>query len=322
MFNLKKSLIALIAMLTFYGVEARAESFVITDVQGSAYVITYEALGPPILLKRLFFGLSGPGLGIVSTDPPGGGDFGHVESRDACIIIACRPGMTIGTNSSYSGLIAPPESGHARVNGVFYLAVRLTGALDFVSSPITIEDTGIWFERTLPFTFSGELTGNAVGPDIQNPIFTATLSGRGYVIFRFLDVNYGTTEIPSYRLHFAEYHFGPFPISIDVKPATLPNSINPNSKGKIPVAILTTRTFDATEVDPTTVLFGATGGEVAPVQFASEDVDGDGDIDLVLHFVTQETGITCGDVSASLTGATFSGLLIKGSDTIEPAPCN
>ena len=321
MFNLKLSLIVLIAALAFCGVEARGQSFVITDVQGSAYVVTYEALGPPILTKPLFFGLTGPGLSIGSSATPSG-DVGNVESRDTCIIVACRPGMVIGTNSSYSGIIARSQEAHARVNGKVYFAVQLTGTLYFASSPITFEDSGIWFMPTLPFTFSGELTGNAVGPDIVNPIFTATLSGRGYVTFHFVDVALGTTETPMYKLSFAEYHFGPFPISIDVKPGTFANSINPKSKGKIPVAILSTPTFDATEVDPTTVLFGAAGNEVAPVHFASEDVDGDGDLDLVLHFVTQETGITCGTVSASLTGATFSGLTIEGSDTIETGPCD
>lgn len=38
-----------------------------------------------------------------------------------------------------------------------------------------------------------------------------------------------------------------------------------------------------------------------------EDVDGDGDLDLALHFRTQDTGIECGDTPASLAGETFSG---------------
>jgi hypothetical protein len=325
MFKLKQTLIALVAVFTLLGVEARGESFMITDVRGSAYVITYDGFGPPILYRRLFFGMTGPGLSIGSSEPPGGGgDFGDVEARDACIIIACKPGMVIGTNSSYSGIIAPPEGGHATVNGVFYYTVGLTGALNFVSPPLLIEESGVAFTRTLPFTFSGELTGNAIVPfqPVVNPIFTATLSGYGYVSFHFLDTSFGTGERRYYRLSFAEYHFGPFPISIDVKPTTFPNNINPRSKGKIPVAILTTGTFDATEVDPATLLFGATGNEVAPVRFASEDVDGDGDIDLVLHFVTQDTDITCGDVSVSLTGVTFDGIRVKGSDVIETVPCN
>lgn len=110
-------------------------------------------------------------------------------------------------------------------------------------------------------------------------------------------------------------------ISIDIKPGSFPNSINPKSKGKIPVAILTTDSFDATTVDPTTVLFGRTGTEAAPVHSALEDVDGDWDTDMILHFKTQETGIQCGDTSASLTGETFVGQAIEGSDSIRTVGC-
>ena len=93
-------------------------------------------------------------------------------------------------------------------------------------------------------------------------------------------------------------------------------SINPKSKGKIPVAILTTETFDAATVDPTTVLFGATGTEAASVQSALKDVDGDGDTDMILHFPTPDTGIECGDTLAFLTGATDGGQVVAGSDSI------
>lgn len=117
-------------------------------------------------------------------------------------------------------------------------------------------------------------------------------------------------------------------VPIDIKPGLFPNSINPNSKGKIPVAILTTSTaqgesldFDATTVDSTTVLFGASGTEAAPVHAALEDVDGDGDIDMILHFNTQATGIQCGDTSASLTGETFGGQEVAGSDSVKTAGC-
>src|SRR5437867_4787891 len=106
-----------------------------------------------------------------------------------------------------------------------------------------------------------------------------------------------------------------------IKPGTFPNSINPRGKGVIPVAILTTDTFDATTIDPTTVRFGSNGTEAAPVQSSLEDVDGDGDTDMILHFKTQDTGIVCGDTSASLTGETFGGQAIEGSDSIKTVGC-
>lgn len=111
-------------------------------------------------------------------------------------------------------------------------------------------------------------------------------------------------------------------IKIDIKPGSFPNSINIKAYGQTPVAILTTdstdniTTFDATSVDPATVLFGPTGTEAAPTHDALEDVDGDGDTDMLLLFDTQEIGINCGDTSATLTGATFDGEAIKGTDSI------
>src|SRR2546426_1498009 len=52
---------------------------------------------------------------------------------------------------------------------------------------------------------------------------------------------------------------GPELISIDIKPGSFPNTINPRSGGIIRVAVLTTDAFDAATVDPSTILFGATG---------------------------------------------------------------
>jgi len=83
-------------------------------------------------------------------------------------------------------------------------------------------------------------------------------------------------------------------ISIDIKPGNDDNSINPRSRGKIAIAILTTATFDANTVDIDSVRFGATGSEATAEHSAFDDIDGDGDLDLVLHFRTQETNIGCG----------------------------
>lgn len=126
---------------------------------------------------------------------------------------------------------------------------------------------------------------------------------------------------PDYDLHFQTYVSTAITVTIDINPGGFPNSINPKSKGKIPVAILSTGTFDANNVDPATVRFGATGTEATPTHYALQDVNGDGDIDMILHFNTQDTGIKCGDTSASLSGETFGGQAIEGSDSIKTQKC-
>ena len=108
-------------------------------------------------------------------------------------------------------------------------------------------------------------------------------------------------------------------VQIDIKPGSDVNPINPNSNGVIPVAILTTDDFDATSVDPETVMFGAELS-AEPVHYALEDVDGDGDIDMILHFRTQETGIVSGVTEAGLMGKTDDETDIWGTDSVRIVP--
>jgi hypothetical protein len=110
-------------------------------------------------------------------------------------------------------------------------------------------------------------------------------------------------------------------VNIDIKPGGLPNTLNPKSNGVIAVAILTTPDFNTATVDPLSVEFGPEGPLEAHGKGHIEDVNGDGHPDLLLHFRTQETGIECGDTSASLTGATFQGEQIQGVDAITTVGC-
>ena len=102
----------------------------------------------------------------------------------------------------------------------------------------------------------------------------------------------------------------------------IPNSINLRSKGKIPVAILTTDTFLAfNEVDPLSVEFGPDGATESHGGSHVKDVDGDGDDDLLFHFKTQDTGIKCDDTEATLTGETVGGVAFTGTDTVNIVKC-
>jgi hypothetical protein len=106
-------------------------------------------------------------------------------------------------------------------------------------------------------------------------------------------------------------------VSIDIKPGAFPNSINVRNEGLIPVAILTTGDFDASTINPDSVIFAGAG----KVRSAMEDVDLDGDLDMILHFKTQETDLGCEDISASLTGQTIYGDSIEGHDSIVTMGC-
>ena len=114
-------------------------------------------------------------------------------------------------------------------------------------------------------------------------------------------------------------------LTIDIKPGSDPNGVNPKSKGVIPVAVLGSVDFDATQVDFSTVTFGP--GEALPIHGDHvenghvADTNGDFFDDMVLHFKVSETGIACGDTDATLTGQTFGGDSVIGTDAVKTAGC-
>ena len=108
-------------------------------------------------------------------------------------------------------------------------------------------------------------------------------------------------------------------VTIDIKPGSQTNPINPKSIGKIPVAILTTADFNApSEVDKTSLTFGRTGDEISLVSCnkKGEDVNGDGLLDQVCFFKTKLTGFQIGDTVGFLKGQTLEGVSIEGRDSV------
>jgi hypothetical protein len=110
-------------------------------------------------------------------------------------------------------------------------------------------------------------------------------------------------------------------VAVDIKPGHSPNYLDLKRSKMLPVAILTTATFDATTVDPAMVLFGATGVEASPTRYVRRDVDGDGKVDTLLFFNTKDTSLTCSDDSATVSGETFDGQAFEGTDTVQVVRC-
>jgi hypothetical protein len=130
------------------------------------------------------------------------------------------------------------------------------------------------------------------------------------------------------RCDIGAFELAPIVVEIDIKPGGYPNTINPRSRGVIPVAILGSETFDVADIDVTTLRFGPNEStckhDLTDNWMYDEhlqDVNLDGFMDLMTHFRTRDTGIECGDEAAALTGGLVSGHRIEGSDFIRTVGC-
>ena len=106
-----------------------------------------------------------------------------------------------------------------------------------------------------------------------------------------------------------------FFITIDIRR----KRINPKSRGVVPVAILSTKTFNATtQVDRSSITFGATGNEKSLVRCNSDDEkeDADGAKALVCFFRIRKAGFHKGDTVGILRARTTEGLPLEGRDSV------
>ncbi len=111
---------------------------------------------------------------------------------------------------------------------------------------------------------------------------------------------------------------------VDVKPRSLPSSINIGKNGLVPFSVLSTATLDAlSDVDRASLRFGRTGTEQSVVSCAptGEDVNDDGRLDLICRAETQLLGLTCDTTVLRLTGRTADGVLFFGEDTVKVVGC-
>jgi hypothetical protein len=121
-------------------------------------------------------------------------------------------------------------------------------------------------------------------------------------------------------IDFGPEYAGALAVEIDIKPGSDFNSINPFSRGVVPVAIFGSEDFDVAGIDLTRLTFGIDDALPAIVGRRHRDVNADGFPDLLSHFRTAEIGIEIGDTEACLSGETLDGTPFSGCDTIRTVP--
>ena len=111
-------------------------------------------------------------------------------------------------------------------------------------------------------------------------------------------------------------------VDVDVLPGDSANVVYPTRLGKVPVVVLSSPEFDATQVDPATLRFAA--ADVAPVDepVIIADVDGANGADTQVRFRVEESGILCNDTEVNLFGETYAGETVAGVDMIDASDCD
>lgn len=123
-----------------------------------------------------------------------------------------------------------------------------------------------------------------------------------------------SSDVPIYLVDMSSGE--PVDVQVDIKPGSEQNSINLKSKGVVPVAVLATDDFDATTIDPATAQFAG----AAPERWSFEDVDDDGDDDIIFHFRTQELALDQNSTEATLTANLLTGEEVSGTDEVRIVP--
>ncbi len=136
--------------------------------------------------------------------------------------------------------------------------------------------------------------------------------------YRLTDAN-GDTDVATVNVG---VFFTSGMVSIDIMPGKEINNINLQAGGRLTVAILSVgEFFDAPAiVDPFSLKLGPREANIIGTPQV-RDIDSDGDDDLLVKFLIEQTGIPCGAPATNLLGITFTGGFMFGDDSINTFKC-
>jgi hypothetical protein len=333
--------VASLSNTDFLSPEATLENVTIannTSVGGTAGMWTgagVDYLGQRASASLLNVTITGNVSGLFTTSA------GGFENRDDAILV----NVTITNNAGFfAGGIASPFASPATPVTLIKntIVANNVSALGRNCSAVhTSLGNNLSSDESCNFTSSGDVvnTDPHLGSLEDNGGLTRThalLAGSPAIDAGSLDCPPPSTDQRGYRrpvdgdgdgsdvCDIGAFEFGALfpatPVAIDIKPGGYQNAVNPRNRGVIPVAVLGSTEFDATQVDIRTVQLG-TGGTRPKHDGHVADFNRDGFPDLLFHFPTPDTGIQCGTSEITLTGMTFAGEEIVGSDTVRTVGC-
>jgi hypothetical protein len=292
------------------------------DLSGALDGSVHSSIGDGALTLSFSTGLAKHHAGVAGTDWPDWGAPPNTESSEADALWAqgatilvmglSQPAATFGfelrslseTNATY---LVDFRSGGATLgtvartlrasSGARLVAVTTDGSIDEVVITASADFAIAQVRYALSAVPPEDPPGNDPPPGPEDP--PADTGGSGNQ----------SPEAPSTT------------VEVDLRPNNGHNNVHPGSHGRVQVAVLSSDSFDATQLDPATITFGPAGAAPVRERARTRDVDRDGDPDVVFSFIVSETGIACGDAEATLTGMTASGDTVSGSTPVETKGC-
>jgi|MudIll2142460700_1097286.scaffolds.fasta_scaffold36594_3 hypothetical protein len=256
-----------------------------------------------LILLTFFWTL--PAYGLVIEGPPlnmverGWGDFGLLIRAEANVTL-----VSVGfPNQGLADVIQVRRYSDGAVLASIPVPAGNNNAVVDIECPLTASEVYELVATTPGNKYFGSLGGLTF--PVGNPELTVLASYFGVPYNGvWLSFNNITTELKTETIEAV----------IDIKPGSDVNPINLKSKGLLPVAILTTDDLDALVVDLDSIIFAG----AKPVKWAVQDIDGDGNNDILLHFETQDlSDLSSGSTEAVLTGATLDSTPFIGKDSVK-----
>ena len=360
MINFHRAILLCASLITLWSTAASAvQLFLINEFNADLYRVDTDVLGSPEYIGRVNYNFGDDVIELVTASADHLYTFDRdsntlitISTTDASIVSIATlevdisphprgfdlspidgqlygvlPNMTLRTINPTTGSTSPVAS-LTGANSIEAVAFSPDGTLYASASPSSTVGTHLYTINTtsgdmsLIGSMGLEIDTLAFAPD--GYLYGATSGPRRSALYRIDPDTASRTTVGASGVDSIVGITSPasepqiLDVSIDIDPKKDANKINIKRTRIIKVAILAGAEFDApARVNPWTTLLG--NDEVD--NYSVRDVDKDGDDDLLLTFTAKNVGFTCDTTELTLTGQTYDGVAIQGTDSVNITGC-